>query len=346
MNSKQRVIRTIKHRRVDRAPVDFSATEGVIRKLYSYYKTDNYDCLLEHLGIDFRRVEPDYRGPKIRKYEDGSFEDIWGCRRKKICGITGDYDAIVNYPLNEAKTAEEIRNYRWPDPEWFDYSRIPEKCKKYDKFAIIGGFFSSYQIATHLRDMEHVALDMVLQPSLAEALFSELAAFYLEFSRRKLDAADGMIDIYLIVDDFGAQDGLLFSSNHIKKFMFHNLAQAVHLGKKYGCNIMFHSCGSVRKLIPDLIDLGIDILDPVQVSAAGMSLEGLKRDFGVKLCFHGGIDTQELLPYGTPEEVKREVKRLVRIFSRDGGYIVAPSQDFQDDVPVENILALYAAVNQ
>lgn len=343
MNSKQRVIRTIKRQGVDRVPVDFSATETVIRELYSYYKTDNYDCLLQHLGIDFRRVEPDYVGPELRKYEDGSFNDVWGCRRKKM---PGDYDAIVNYPLNEAKTVEEIRNYKWPDPDWFDYSKIPEKCKKYNEFAIIGGLFSSYQIATHIRDMEHVSLDMALQPSLAEALYSEYATFYLEFSRRILDAADAMIDIYLLVDDFGAQDGLLFSPDMIKKFMFPNLTQAVHLGKKYGCYIMFHSCGSVRKLIPDLIDLGIDILDPIQVSAAGMDLERLKGDFGAKLCFHGGIDTQDLLPYGTPEKVKREVKRLDKIFSRDGGYIVAPSQDFQDDVPVENILALYAAVNQ
>jgi len=155
-----------------------------------------------------------------------------------------------------------------------------------------------------------------------------------------------LTDIYFIADDVGVQDGLMISPRMFCKLIAPSLRRFIAQAKKYGQRIMYHTCGAVRRLIPDFIEMGVDILNPIQVSAKGMEPAGLKRDFGDALCFHGALDIQTVLSQGTPAQVRAEVARLCQVLGQGGGFILAPTNNIMPETPVENVLALYEAVQE
>jgi uroporphyrinogen decarboxylase len=157
------------------------------------------------------------------------------------------------------------------------------------------------------------------------------------------EAAEGRIDFFRLGDDFGTQRGLLVGPDLWRARIGPALKTMADTAKTYGAYYYHHSCGAVRELIPDLIAIGVDVLDPLQVKAAGMDPAALKRDFGEQICFSGGVDQQELLPRGTPGDVRAGVHRLLDAMARDGGFFIGPTHNFQDDIPTANILALYDA---
>ena len=165
--------------------------------------------------------------------------------------------------------------------------------------------------------------------------------FFVEDFTRCLEASRGRIDIFWALTDLGTQSGLLQSRETFHRFIAPSLRTLAQLTHRHGVTFMFHSCGAVRDVIPDLIELGVDILNPIQPAAAGMAPEGLKRDFGTKLSFHGGIDIQYLLPLESAATVREEVRRRVGVLGKGGGYILAPSHNLQPDIPTENICAMY-----
>jgi len=190
--------------------------------------------------------------------------------------------------------------------------------------------------------MEVLFEKMILEPDVAHALYDRFVQFELEYYERIFIAADGRADILRPHDDYGTQISTLFSVPMWKEYFEGNTRKLVDLAHKYGAFYQQHSCGAVRSIIPCLVDCGVDILEPLQ-KVAGMEIEGLKRDFGDKLAFHGGIDTQTVLPCCTAAEVKREAEHYIEVLGRDGGYILMASQWFESDVPVENIDAIYNA---
>jgi hypothetical protein len=179
-------------------------------------------------------------------------------------------------------------------------------------------------------------------PELVKAMLHRYSEFYMEMYERMFIAGDGAIDLIRPCDDFGTQISLLFSPTMWNEYFAKNTRKLVDLAHKYNCFYLQHSCGAVRGIIPNLIECGVDVLEPIQ-KVKGMEVDGLKRDFGDKLAFQGGVDTQHLLPCGTPQEVRKETEYIIETLSVNGGYILAPSQDFEGDVPIENILALYDA---
>jgi uroporphyrinogen decarboxylase len=165
--------------------------------------------------------------------------------------------------------------------------------------------------------------------------------FEVEVTRRFLEACDGLLDIAYFGNDFGTQRGLFISPAHWERFFRQPLKRFFDVSHEHGCKVMKHSCGAVRAIIPSLIADGVDILDPVQVRAAGMGLPELVRDFGDRLAFHGGVDTQRTLPFGTPADVRAEVRSYLDLTRDRGGYILTSSQNFIADIPDANILAMY-----
>ena len=187
---------------------------------------------------------------------------------------------------------------------------------------------------------------MALNPEVVEAILEHMLEFYIEQTSRILKAAEGRIDMVYIGDDLGSQQTLLISPNMFRQFLKGRWKRFIDTIKsRFGAHLKFHfhSCGAVVELIPDLIEMGIDILNPLQPRAKGMDLKRLKDNFGSKLCFSGGLDIQRLLPYGTPQEVRSEAERLVRVLGRDGGYIACPAHAIQPDTPIENVLAMLKA---
>lgn len=346
MDGKERVLKAIEHKTTDRVPVDFWATKDAEKKLLSFFNMENKEEVLEKLGIDLRYVFPEYMGDPLRSFPDGSREDIWKVRRKGIKAGNATYDEITCYPLSGAASIEDIEKFDWPDPDRFNFSDMENVCKKYEQYAVVlcddrTNRTTVLHQGIYLRGMEQIMLDIALNPDFVHALFNRISNFYITLNKRVFEAANGKIDILLIGDDIGTQNGLLLSPSQIREFIIPYLKKYLGLSRDYGVKAMFHSCGAIREIIPDLIDTGFDILNPVQVRAAGMVPAELKREFGQKICFHGGVDVQKTMPYGTVEEVKKEVRERIDVLGKNGGYILAPTHNFQADVPVENIIAFY-----
>jgi len=164
--------------------------------------------------------------------------------------------------------------------------------------------------------------------------------------RRSLEAAGGLVDFIYVAEDLGTQNALLMSPAAFRRFIKPWLRKMIDLGHSFGVKVMHHDDGAIRPLLPELIEIGIDVLNPVQWRCAGMEREGLARDFGKSIVFHGAVDNQRTLPFGTPEDVKREVAENIRIFRRGKGYILAPCHNLQPNTSTANILAMYEAARE
>jgi uroporphyrinogen decarboxylase len=182
---------------------------------------------------------------------------------------------------------------------------------------------------------------MHTKPEVLHAIIQHVVDYEVEATRRFLEAADGMLDIAYFGNDFGTQRGLFISPEMWHTFFRKPLKRYFDVSHDQRCKVMKHSCGAIRDIIPFFIEDGVDILDPIQVAAAEMDLAGLDRDFGADLCFHGGVDTQRTLPFGSPNDVRAEVRSYLAITEGKGGYILCGSQSFIEDIPLQNILAMY-----
>ena len=345
MTSKERVRAAICHKQTDRTPTDFACVDTALQKLMLHYNFSDAEQLYNKFDIDIRTVGVDYIGPEMESfYENGVLirQTIYGFKIKRHWNGMDYNDIPYNYPLDKAKTISDIERHSWPNPDSFDYESIKYAWDKYRNKALIIGDAGVYQFATYMRQADKLYMDMALEPEFAKRIFDKFVEFELEYYERILIAAEGQIDILRCYDDYGTQTGLLFSMDMWRNFFKDNTKKLADLAHKYGAYYMQHSCGAIRSIIPELIACGVDIIDPVQ-KAAGMEPEGLKKDYGNEITFHGGIDTQWLLPCGTPEEVERETRRYIDIMGKNGGYILCPSQEIQPDIPVENIEAMYRA---
>jgi uroporphyrinogen decarboxylase len=267
-------------------------------------------------------------------------ENVWGWRQKVIQSATGPEDCFVEFVLADAESIEDLQRHRWPSADWFDFSDFASRLVEWQDFAVMASGASVFQHPTFLRGIDNLLMDMALRPEMAHWLMDRFTDFYLDFFDRMLAAAGGRIDILRVADDLGTQRGLFFSPEMFGSFIKPRLKKMVELAHRHGAKLLFHSCGAIRPLIEDLIEIGVDILDPLQAAAEGMEPRVLKDTYGSRICLHGGICTQYVLPRGTPDEVRREVRRRCEILGSGGGYILAPCHVLQTDVPTENILAM------
>jgi uroporphyrinogen decarboxylase len=338
MLPRERVLAAINHQKTDRVPVDLWAEEPVWDRLVGDLGVKTRDAVLERLDVDVRYVSPIYLPDVIT---DGVKQNFWGERWMMANTPWGrDWEHIAG-ALANVTSLEEIEAFPWPSCDDVDYSKIGELCDKYDGYAIAYGNADIFERPALVRGWENFLCDTSLNTDWVDFILKKFLDFFVEDFTRCLEATRGRIDIFWALTDLGTQSGLLQSRKTFQRFIApatRTLAEQCH---RNGVKFMFHSCGSVRELVPDLIELGVDILNPIQPAATGMEPEGLKRDFGDKLCFHGGIDIQYLLPLQPAETVRKEVKRRVGILGNGGGYILAPSHNLQLDIPTENVLAMY-----
>jgi len=338
MTSKERVHLAFEHREPDRVPLWYGASQGLTEKLCKVTGSADEEALMHRLHIDFRRVRQDYIGPDLPVYEDGRFVTFWGIERGGL-----EYGQPLSHPLSGVETVGEVLDFTWPDPKWFTSRRCRAQCGEWAKYAIIGGpWVVIWTDATELMGMEEYLEKMITHPEVIHALNNRVADFYWELCLEFFDTCGDLIDIFFFGDDFGTQEALFISPEMWREFFKPILKRFSDLGHDYGMKTMFHSCGSVWSIIPDLIDIGMDAVNPVQPRPKGMNLERLKRDYGPFITFHGAIDHQRLLPFGTPEEVRREVRRVIDIMAPGGGYCLAPSHDLMlAEFPAENVIAMY-----
>ena len=184
-------------------------------------------------------------------------------------------------------------------------------------------------------------MDLVLHPDIVHYCLDKLFDLCYQTTQRIYEAIPGKVMISYIAEDLGSQTSLLMSRDHIKEFLFPRMKRMMDLAHSAGVYVFHHDDGAVREILPDLIELGIDALDPVQWRCPGMETEGLKRDFGDKIAFHGAVDNQHTLPFGSVDDVKKEVEDLIRVLGEGGGYILGPCHNIQPLTPPENVVAMF-----
>ncbi len=348
MTSKERVLTALSFQQPDRTPCNYLGTPEVDEMLMNHFKTNCMDTVFEKLGVDLRVIDTPYIGPELRKWDDGRYENFWGHIRKPIKNQAGTYNESVEFPYAAFQSIEDVEKFRWPKPEWFDCSQIRHQCDKYFDYAIVFGSPGNMDLINGIafgRGVEKVLYDIATEDPIGLACMEKRFQCCYQISEKVLQGANGKIDIFWIGDDYGSQNGLLVSPQTWRKLFFPKLKAMCDLGHKYNAKVMCHSCGSTYKIWPALIEAGVDIYDTVQPEAAHMDPNELKREFGDRICFHGTISTQKTLPFDSPEEVACQVRNRCATVGKNGGFILAPAHNIQPDVPVENILAMYEAVN-
>jgi len=339
---KERFKLVVAHKEVDRPVIDFEAAPEIVGGLKNHFGVRDYDELLDCLDVDIRSIAPDYIGPPLKTFPDGSSEDMFGIRRRIIDTPFGKTSVEVYHPLANMNTIDEFRKgYDFPSYEYFDFGGIKEKARRYRKYVLNAGWMSIWYLYFFLRGMEQALIDMSLSEEFFRYIMKSCGDFWQGYMQRTLEAADGAIDYVMAYEDFGTTEGLLISPEAVREKVLWVYKDFSSFLEEYGARFAFHSCGSIHQIIPDLIEKGVSILDPIQTSAKGMDISFLKNRYGDRLTFRGAIDTTELLPRGTAEEVIDKVKFTISTLGRSGGYIFCSSNVINADVPLENVLTMY-----
>ncbi|MGQ9576665.1 MAG: uroporphyrinogen decarboxylase family protein [Thermoguttaceae bacterium] len=341
MTPRERVLAALNRQQPDRTPRDFWAEDATWRRLLAHVGHEDKERLLDEVGVDVRHLElPD---PPERALGGGVYQNFWGERYIYKSTPWGPMREDLRGALADAQSLADLERFDWPTPDCFDHSQLAAQCRRLERFALLYGFADVWQRPGLVRGWEGMFLDMAERPEWVHFLCRKFTDFYREDYTRAAEATAGRIDLYLLISDLGSQTGPLISGAMFRQLVWPYLKEMIDCIHGLGGRVLYHSCGAIWPFIPDLIALGVDVLDPIQPVGPEMAPERLKSQFGQHLCFHGGIDMQHLLPHGQPEQVRAEVRRYCEVLGRGGGYILAPAHLFQPDVPPENILAVYEA---
>lgn len=338
MNSLERFYATVNREPVDR-PAAWLGMPDIFAQpaLFKHYGVDNFHELKLAVGDDFYAVEVPYESPNASA--------IYAAFDWYMDGNVDAEERTLTTPgcFAEAEELEDLEFFQWPDPaEYIDV----EECKRRVALAPDDKVCLGMMWSAHFQDtcaafgMENALMNMIANPEIYEAVDAKIMEFYLKANEIFYEATKGRLNAVLIGNDMGSQRGLMLSPDMVRRFIIPGCKKLVEQAHSYGLKVIYHSCGSIVDIIPDLIEAGVDIIHPIQALAAGMEPEGLKEKFGDKVSFCGGVDTQDLLVNGTPEDVKNKVKELRTIFPT--GLIISPSHEaILPDIPPANIQALF-----
>jgi len=353
MNSKQRVHTAISLSEPDRVPIDYWADNIITEKLIEKLGLKNKEKLLQYFNVDLRYIEgARYIGPDLNLDKGDSCKDIFGVARKKILfdvnnAGKGSYEHVIFQPIASIETTKGIEDYEgWPSTDIYDYSQVEASADAHPDYAVVCGGdrlnrTAQLKPSIYLRGLEQIMVDLATNPEIVEAINERLVNFYLEHNRKIFSNANGKIDIFFMGDDFGTQNGLFISNTMWRRFYKSGFKKFIDLAHRYGIKVMHHTCGNVTDLIPDFIECGLDILQSLQPGAMSGNFEKIKKEFGRYICFQGGMDIQNTMPFGSPEDIEREVSERIRNFAPGGGYIICTAHNMLPDTPLENVLALY-----
>ncbi|MGB3717580.1 MAG: uroporphyrinogen decarboxylase family protein [Candidatus Promineifilaceae bacterium] len=379
MNSRERVLTTFDHREPDRIPFDLGSVQvtGIhetayrnLRQALGLPKTAVDLCdtiqqlatieddLAERLGIDYRGLYPlnshNWGINEVDVGEYWAYHDEWGIthHRPKEGGF---YYSIVEVPLPYFDfTEQDIEQFPWPDmgARW----RVEGLRGQAEQFRAAGyavvlkdAFAGIFEFAQRVIGMENLLILMSMDEQRVGSLFDKLLELKLAYWQTALDELGDLVEVVTYADDYGTQQSQLISPAMFRKQLKPLVQQILELQGTLAPHAkrFFHSDGNVRPLIPDFIEMGVDILNPIQSTATGMDPVDLKRDFGRDLVFWGGgVDTQGILPNGTPQEVKDDVRRNIEVLASGGGYVFNTVHNIQADVPPQNILAMWEALQE
>ena len=354
MNSKERILAAINHHQPDRIPVDLRFVPALQKRLLEQLGMSQED-LWEWIGQDVFPVRPSYKKPASDVFyadptmeinEKGYLLDIYRVPfRKNDVGDAVYVEMVNEPPLAAVDTAEELERFPWPTTADWDYTRIPAKIDSRSDKAVWPRSRGSFVTAQMMRGVDRFLMDLAAEPEYADCLLNKISAFVMDDAEKTLLAGGGRYTFIEYNDDFATQRGLLISPGMWRKYCKPRIRAFVEMAHRHGAKVKCHSCGSVYDIIPDLIEIGVDILNPIQPLAKNMDPFKIKKEFGTDICLHGAIDIQELLPKASPEEVYGHVSRLIEALGRGGGYILSGSHVLQMDSRIDNIVAVVKAIH-
>jgi len=369
MNHKERALTALNHEEPDRVPLDLGGRQTTFMlETYNRFKAHlglNHlptrvmshkwqtayvdEQILDRFSIDFRHLRP----PMIIETDmtetaDGkiNFIDEWGVKRV----IDAGYASIIDYPLQKASLSD-LDDFAWPDPaKIFDYSNLRQQANQLfgeGKYAIVGNMGSPgniFEQSWYLRGLSEFFLDLIDNKDFAHALMSKITEIRKQNAKYFLEEVGEYLDVFQLADDLAMQSGPYMSPDLYREMIKPYQVDLFRFVKDLTpAKIYYHSCGSVTGLLDDLIDVGVDILNPVQVSAEGMQTDLLKKKFGNRICFWGAMDTTDILPHGAKEAVQNEVRKIIQTLAPGGGFVLASVHNLQPDIPPENIIAMFDA---
>jgi uroporphyrinogen decarboxylase len=325
------------------------------RKLYARFDGMDHDRWHDMVGDVFDGVGPRQTvAPTTRGNPDdypgeiyvGNWGEIYAPQAYGAGDAAGEYPEAAYLPFAGITDPKQLADYPWPSADWFDYSELRARCKGIrQQGGVVTYTPYSYDFMNNIartRGVTQTMLDIGLRDPVFMLLLEKRFEFHYETDRRTFEAADGLIDVVHFCEDLGGQNGPLISMETFNELFAPCFQAGFELAHKHGALTMMHVCGGVRPMIPRLIEIGLDILDVVQVAAKGMDIEGLHRDFSKDIAFCGSMCVQSILAQGTPESVRSEVETRLRLFEK-GGLILGPSHDIQVHTPVDNVIAMYQA---
>jgi uroporphyrinogen decarboxylase len=335
MTSRERELAAIRHQIPDRIPVDRICIET--QPEIAAYLGIEPERVEDELGIDGRVVAPGFQG-EGPKNSAGEAWDEWGTAALQ------DYGTAHPYPLAGASSVAVVERYPWPDAADYDYEGAARLAREWGgKYAVRGPYWKPlFCRVASLFGLENALIKMATEPAVFEAALEKVTDHTAELCRRFLAACGDSVPILCLGDDFATQRGLMISPEHWRRFIKPCLARVFEVGKRMGKAVWFHSCGDVTAVLGDLIDIGAEVWETVQLHALPRSPRELKRHFGRHLAFFGGVNTQRL-PFATPDEVRDETIRCIEMLGEGGGYICGPDHHIKPDVPPENAVALFRA---
>jgi len=378
MTSRERLLLALNHREPDRVPIDLGGNQSGIHR-FAYQRLVDLlglkeeivimdlvqqlalpsEAVLERLHVDTRYVRArgaaGFDARVVKREREGrtwhDFTDEFGVTWSMPEDSPRYFD-ITHSPL-AGLSLDEIKAYPFPrgdDPTRFEGLREEAlRIRRDTPCAVISGISGVvYEICWYMRGLENLFADMIERPQVLEAIIDRTLKFWLDWFRLFLDEAGDIVDVIMIGDDLAGQKGPLFSPAIYRSVVKPRQKRLVqYIRSRTKAKIWYHSCGSVLQYIPDLIDNGVDALNPVQLSARGMDPGELKKAFGEEICFWGGgIDSQHVLPHASPDEVREQVRRNLGIFKPGGGYVFANVHNIQADVPPGNVIAMFDAAHE
>ena len=349
MLPRDRWLAVLEGKRPDRPPCDYWATAEVTARLMRDLRCASERDLWLRLGIDkCIHLAPVHPGAHETGWHMQSLFSIWNVRTRSIAygGGIGEYEEDAHHPLAAADTVADIERFPWPDPGEFDVAGLRVRCNEWQGYPILAGSSEPFYLYCRLRGMEQALEDLVANPAVADAILEHIWQFDYSIIRRILNECHGLVDLVYVAEDLGTQNSLLMSPAAFRRFLKPRMTKLIEMVHSFGVRVFHHDDGAIRPVLPDLIETGIDLLNPIQWRCRGMEREALARDFGPCLVFHGGIDNQYTLPFGTPQDIRGQVRENIEMFRHARGYIVAPCHNIQPNTPTANIVALYDAVHE
>lgn len=345
----ERIRATLCREAADRPPVDLWLTPEVLQSLRDHTGIEEELEIYRALGVD--KIAWVFPGYECDRFDPNQSQrrDPWGVPTIAVKSGQATYLEYGKGPLSGMEEIAELEDYPlWPDPDRFHYEAAiahARRSRDFD-FATIGPWISNFEVYCHMRGMENALMDVVAEPGFLEAALDRIEAIQTAHLERFLREAGDLVDLVFISDDLGTQDSQLISVPAFETHLKPRIRRWCDVIHRHGKLALFHTDGSSRAFLPHLVECGVDVLNPIQHICPGMGLPALARDFGRELLFHGGIENQHVLPGGSPDDVRREVRHCLETLGADGGYIVCSCHNIQAGTPVENVLAMIEAVHE